>query len=81
MLPGVKKLSIPAIRSASRMPSSFRWQVRSFSLTSKWTSRLSSRAIRSASEYLRTSSKAGPEMISGVRASSIRMLSTSSMIA
>ena len=47
------------------MPSSFRWQVRSFSLTSKWRSRLSSRAIRSASAYFRTSSKAGPEMISG----------------
>ena len=42
---------------------------------------LQRRAIRSASAYLRTSSKAGPEMISGVRASSIRMLSTSSMIA
>ncbi len=37
--------------------------------------------MRSASAYLRTSSKAGPEMISGVRASSTRMLSTSSMMA
>ena len=42
---------------------------------------LERRAIRSASAYFVTSSNAGPEMISGVRASSIKMLSTSSMIA
>ena len=39
------------------------------------------RASWSALAYLVTSSWAGPEMISGVRASSMRMLSTSSMIA
>ena len=45
------------------------------------SSSVSLRAMSSAFSYCRGSLKAGPEMMSGVRASSMRMLSTSSMMA
>ena len=76
---------MPAARSMSSTfsePGSVRWTVFIFSSFSYASvSRTSSRITSSTVRYMSELSSDGPLMISGVRASSIRMLSTSSTIA
>jgi hypothetical protein len=81
---------MPASRSsisAFSMPSSDRWTCLPFSSTQKSPSAFSSAwrvncgTMRLTCTYRSAVSSAGPEMISGVRASSIRIESTSSTIA
>ena len=59
--------------SAFSMPLSVRVRILRSSSTVKSSPSLKSRAILANSRYIRAVSSVGPEMMSGVRASSIRM--------
>jgi len=67
--------------SAFLHPASVRERRFCSSFTSKSSPGLNSLASRAKSRYWRAVSAVGPEMMSGVRASSIKMLSISSTIA